>query len=157
MPAPIEDDWINAVPSSQSVNVSTLTSRRPASTHHMHVTVTSRRAACTKRDRRLAFNHPLGASLAHAVPCLSISIGVHVSYVFPCTIVIGPNIHITFLLQYCYPQRPRKVVAFTMISRKANSTYIIGLGHQYPQYSVTRDEFADLIGRLYPEIITTPT
>ncbi|KAL5385850.1 hypothetical protein PMIN04_001649 [Paraphaeosphaeria minitans] len=47
--------------------------------------------------------------------------------------------------------------AFAMPTTKVNSVWVIGLGRQYPQYSITQDQFADLIMRLYPEACATPT
>ncbi|KAL5373592.1 hypothetical protein DPSP01_012592 [Paraphaeosphaeria sporulosa] len=44
-----------------------------------------------------------------------------------------------------------------MNTNKVNSVYVVGLGHQYAQYSITQDQFADLIMRLYPEVSATPT
>ncbi|KAF2632933.1 thiolase-like protein [Macroventuria anomochaeta] len=37
-----------------------------------------------------------------------------------------------------------------------NSVYISGLAHEYPQYSQTQEQFADLVTRLVPEYITSP-
>ncbi|KAF1933239.1 thiolase-like protein [Didymella exigua CBS 183.55] len=38
----------------------------------------------------------------------------------------------------------------------SNSVYITGLAHQYPEYSQTQEQFAELVTRLFPEHISSP-
>ncbi|KZM26501.1 transferase [Ascochyta rabiei] len=43
-----------------------------------------------------------------------------------------------------------------MVVTRASSIYITGLAHEYPQYSQTQEQFADLITKLCPEYTTSP-
>lgn len=42
-----------------------------------------------------------------------------------------------------------------MVLTNNNSVYITGLAHEYPAYSQTQEQFADLVTRLVPEYITS--
>ncbi|KAF9700697.1 hypothetical protein EKO04_001915 [Ascochyta lentis] len=43
-----------------------------------------------------------------------------------------------------------------MVAAKTNSVYIAGLAHEYPEYSRTPEQFAELITRICPEYTTSP-
>ena len=43
-----------------------------------------------------------------------------------------------------------------MVVTTNNSVYITGLAHEYPQYTMTQEQSADLFARLAPEHITSP-
>jgi hypothetical protein len=42
-------------------------------------------------------------------------------------------------------------------SGKTNAVYITGLGHEYPSHSIKQEHFMDLIERLHPDEIVSPT